>query len=265
MAYRLIAVDVDGTLLDDNDRITSGTRMALKKAVENGTVLTICTGRPVQSARPLVEELGIDAPFITYNGAMVVKGLSGDIMYEQCLRPDDASMIYGLGQEYGTTVVVWSKNRLFANRLDDRAYAYGRQAKTQPELMKDPEKVFSDGATKILWYDSVKRVMQFQQQAGSRLDSNVNYHTSKPFYLEFVHSEASKAIALEHLGANYGINREEMIAVGDGHNDISMIKYAGLGVAMANAPDEVKQVADYITLSNNEDGLANVIEKFIFS
>ncbi len=265
MAYRLIAVDVDGTLLDDRDSITSGTGEALNKAVKNGTVLTICTGRPVQSARPLVEELGIDAPFITYNGAMVVKGLSGDIMYERCLEHDDAGMIYNLGQEYGTTVVVWSKNRLYANRLDDRAYRYGRQARTQPELMKDTEEVFGKGASKVLWYDTVERITQFQQQVGSRLDSNVNYHTSKPFYLEFVHSEASKAIALEHLGAHYGISREEMIAVGDGHNDISMIKYAGLGVAMANAPDEVKNVADYVTLSNNDDGLAHVIEKFIIS
>jgi Cof subfamily protein (haloacid dehalogenase superfamily) len=117
----------------------------------------------------------------------------------------------------------------------------------------------------MLWYDDIERINSFERELHGKLGPSVNFHTSQPIYLEFVDRNASKAIALEKLGQYYNIKREEMIAVGDGFNDLSMIEYAGLGVAMENAPDEVKKAADFLTLSNEEDGVAFVIEKFIFN
>ena len=133
----------------------------------------------------------------------------------------------------------------------------------EPILIDNLEKIIEKGVTKILWYDEVEKIAQYQKEIGSFLSENVNFHPSRPYFMEFVDKNASKAIAMEKLGQFYGIKQSEMIAVGDGFNDLSMIEYAGLGVAMANSPREVKEKADYITLSNEEDGVAHVIFEFI--
>jgi Cof subfamily protein (haloacid dehalogenase superfamily) len=263
MGYRLIAVDIDGTLLDSKNNITGVTKDAIKRAVKSGIIFTISTGRPIQAVEYINRELSLDVPFITYNGAMVVMGRSGKILYEQGMNTGDAEKIYNLGIKYDTSVMLWAENRLYVNRLDDRAQKYGEQANTKPVLIKGIHEILKYGVTKILWYDEVETINIFNQEAGKYLSENINYHTSKPFYLEFVDKKASKGIALKKIGEHYHISHEAMIAVGDGFNDISMIKYAGLGVAMGNAPDAVKQQADYITLSNDEDGLAHVINKFV--
>ncbi len=133
----------------------------------------------------------------------------------------------------------------------------------EPIIINNMEQLIENGVTKILWYDEVEKIEQYKNEIGRYLSDNVNFHPSRPYFMEFVDKYASKAIAMERLGQYYGIKQSEMIAVGDGFNDLSMIEYAGLGVAMANSPDEVKERADYITLSNEEDGVAHVIHEFI--
>lgn len=149
--------------------------------------------------------------------------------------------------------------------MDERAAKYSELSGTPPIKYENIEELIGKGINKILWYDEVERINEFQKELQGKLSSTVNFHTSQPFFLEFVDVNASKAIALEKLGEYYGIKREEMIAIGDGFNDLSMIEYAGLGVAMENAPSEIKEAADFVTLSNEDDGVAYVIEKFILS
>ena len=261
--YRLMAVDIDGTLLNNEGHITEATRNAIRQGVEHGLIFTIATGRPIQGVEHFNEMLGLDLPYITYNGSMVVMGKSKEILYEQKMDPEDAKTIYMLGLEYGATVIVWAHNRLYVNILNEDALLYSKAARQAALLMEEPEIVLESGVSKILWIDAIPKIDQAQKEVGKRLSGNVNYHTSNPIYLEFVDKKASKAIAMEKLGEYYGIHREEMIAVGDGLNDLSMIEYAGLGVAMANAADEIKNKADYVTCSNEEDGVAHVIRKFV--
>lgn len=261
--YKLMAVDIDGTLVDNRGQMTEGTRNAIRLGVENGLIFTIATGRPIQGVEHFNEMLGLDLPYITYNGSMVVMGKSRAVLYEQKMDAGDAKTIYKLGVEYGVTVIVWAHNKLYVNILNDDALLYSKQARQDALLMGNPESVLESGVSKILWIDTIPTISRIQKEIGNQLSGNVNYHTSNPIYLEFVDKMASKAIAMEKLGAYYGIRREEMIAVGDGLNDLSMIKYAGLGIAMSNAEEEVKLKADYITLSNEEDGVAHVIYKFV--
>jgi len=265
MAYKLLAVDIDGTLVNSRSKLTPETKKAIKLAVNEGIIFTISTGRPLQGVRPLAEELGLekDLPFITYNGAMVVLSKSSEIIYQQALLPKDALNIVQLGEQFGTSVMVWKNNNLYTTRLDDRAYNYSQISKVTPLLIDDISSLLKDGATKILWYDEINRINEFEQAVGEFLGGNVNYHTSKPFFLEFVDKRASKAIAMEKIGLRFGIGQSEMIAVGDGFNDLSMIEYAGLGVAMGNAAAAIKDKADYVTASNDEDGVAEVIYKFM--
>jgi len=265
MKYKLIAADIDGTLVNSKREITPKTKEKIHEAIERGVIFTICSGRPVQGVQLITKQLEADIPVITYNGAMVITGESRKIIYSCTMRREDAIQVEKLGRERNTTIAVWADNQLYVNRMDERAAKYSELSGTPPIKYENIEELIGKGINKILWYDEVERINEFQKELQGKLSSTVNFHTSQLFFLEFVDVNASKAIALEKLGEYYGIKREEMIAIGDGFNDLSMIEYAGLGVAMENAPSEIKEAADFVTLSNEDDGVAYVIEKFILS
>lgn len=265
MKYKLLAVDVDGTLLNSNKEITPNTKARIHETIEKGVIFTISSGRPVQGVQLIINKLEVDIPVITYNGAMVITGESRKVIYSCTMKNEDVIQVERFGRERNTTIAIWSDNQLFVNRADERAAKYSELSGTEAKLYENVEEVLVKGVNKILWYDEVERINAFQEELKNIINPTINFHTSQPFFLEFVDVNASKAIALEKLGKFYGINREEMIAVGDGFNDLSMIEYAGLGVAMENAPFEIKQAADFVTRSNDNDGVAFVIEKFILN
>jgi len=263
--YKLIAVDVDGTLLDSSNRITEETKKAIELCKEKGVIFTISSGRPIQGVEKLNKILDLDTPFITYNGAMVVMGKSKTILYEQKLSASNANSAIKLGEKWGTTIFVWADNKLYANDINQRTINYSEIANIEPEFVKNLSDITGNGVSKVLWYDEIENINKYLGRVGEFISDDINYHTSKPMFLEFVDKNASKAIAMEKIGDYYNISQKEMIAVGDGLNDISMIEYAGLGVAMGNAHDLVKNKAQYITLSNDQDGVAHVINKFILN
>jgi Cof subfamily protein (haloacid dehalogenase superfamily) len=263
MQYKLVAVDIDGTLLNSEGIITEKTREAIKKAVKNGVVFSICTGRPIQGVESFNSLLNLDSPFITYNGAMIVMGKSKEILFEQNLEAEAARDILSIGKELGTTMVIWSNNKLYTYELNEKVNDYKQIAKIEPVIIHDEEEVIREGITKILWYDTPEKLDGYQDILIDKLGDSVNYCTSRPIFLEFFSKKVSKAVAMEKIGEHFGIKREEMIAIGDGFNDLPMIEYAGLGVAMGNAPELIKAKADYVTLSNDEDGIAHVLEEFL--
>lgn len=263
MKYKLMAVDIDGTLLNDSGELTENTKNAIRQWVDKGLIFTVASGRPIQGIEGLNKTLNLDVPFITYNGAMVVMGKSKQVLYEQKLSRIDAEEIIKLGEKYNVTIMIWKDNELYVPTLNERVNKYKIISGVEPIIINNMEQLIENGVTKILWYDEVEKIEQYKNEIGRYLSDNVNFHPSRPYFMEFVDKNASKAIAMERLGQYYGIKQSEMIAVGDGFNDLSMIEYAGLGVAMANSPDEVKERADYITLSNEEDGVAHVIHEFI--
>ena len=263
MKYKFMAVDIDGTLLDSNGILTENNKEAILRASEAGLVFTLSTGRPVQGVQSLINTLQLDTPVITYNGAMVITGKSREILYEQKLSAEDAKNVIELGNQRGCLVTVWMENKLYVNELSEKALQYSTIAGIAPEKILDVETLVRHGVTKVLWIDDPAVLERYQEEIGRYLSGNVNYHTSRPMFLEFVDKKASKALAMEKIGEHFGIRREEMIAVGDGYNDLSMIEYAGLGVAMANAKEAIRQKADYVTLSNDDDGIAHVIRKFV--
>jgi len=273
VAYKLLAVDIDGTLLDSEGKLRSETEEAIKQGLKRGMIFAISTGRPVQGVQAFIDRFGVDLPVIAYNGAMVVLGKSRKILYKCSMNTEDAVEIINLGNKYGTCVFAWADDRLFANNLGERAYEYSKISGVPPVILESAESVAALGVMKVLWYDTVEAIGEYKKKLDEyfRLDAhraigdNVNYHTSQPYFLEFVDKRASKAKALEKLGEHFGIDRSEIIAVGDGFNDLSMIEYAGLGVAMGNAHASIKEKADYITLSNDENGVAHVIHKFILA
>jgi len=263
MRYKLVAVDIDGTLLNSQGIITDKTRSSIQKAVDKGIVFSICTGRPIQGVERFNSLLDLDSPYITYNGAMIVMGRSKEILYEQGLSAEAARSIMSWGKKFQTTIMVWSNNQLYASELNARAHDYKKLSGVEPLLIDDEKTLIHNGVTKILWYDDIDKIDLYQGLLKNALFDNVNYYTSKPTFLEFVDKRVSKANAMEKLGTHFGISSEEMIAIGDGFNDLSMIEYAGMGVAMGNAPQAIRDKANFVTLTNDEDGIAYALEKFI--
>lgn len=262
MKYKLVAADMDGTLLDSRGEITPATVDAIRELAEKDVVFIVSTGRPIQGVEKYKELLGLTGPVITYNGAMIVNVEDNKILFEQGLLREDARKIWELGQKYNTTMCIWAGNQLYGNRLDEKIHDYKKLSGVEPILAEDIEELLDIGITKILWYDEVERIEAFLTSLSPELFCEVSYCTSKPTFLEFFSKKVSKAVAMEKIGELLGITREEMVAIGDGLNDLSMIQYAGLGVAMGNAANEVKENAQIITDTNDEEGVKKVLEKF---
>lgn len=263
MKYRLIATDMDGTLLLPDNTISQPTMQAIEKARQKGVVFTLSTGRPVQGVKKYIDQLGLDCPVITYNGAVVVHSRTGQILFSQDMDREDARLVYNLALEKGVMFILWSKNRLYVSEMSEKTEFYEQIVSTKAELLTDFDSLLEDGITKFLWYDEPEILDGYINQLKHCPLKDTTFIKSRAYFMEFFSAQTSKAVAMEKLGEYYGISRQEMIAIGDQTNDLSMIEYAGLGVAMGNAVDSVKKAADHITATNTEDGVAQVIEKFV--
>lgn len=264
MKYKLIASDLDGTLFNDESEISERTKSTVLRAVRAGAIFVTATGRAMSGAGQVNAFLDRDMPFITLNGAVVVMGKSGKLLVNRSLDFELAKEVYSLGVSHGATVVVWKGRRLWISRECEDARKYREIAGTYAEIVSDIDILREgEGVSKLLWIDSPENTKKAHLEMNRRFGERLNCYPSRPFFLEFVSLETDKAIAMDEVGRIYGIDRSEMIAVGDGYNDISMLKYAGLGVAMENAPDDVKAACAYMTRSNNDDGVAAVIEKYM--
>jgi len=267
MKYKLIAVDMDGTLLNDEQKITERTKIAIVKAVETGALFVTATGRSIMGAGLINELFEQDMPFIVFNGASAVMGKSKEILFSKFLDTDTANEVYDIGKSRGMPMVVWTNKGLRAHYGGEesevyRKYFHKYYYNDQKEIDEFSE-IAHEQVYKIIWFGPRETVNKYHIEMGKHFENRANCHPSLPEYLEFVSPEADKGIAMGELGKIYGIDKSEMIAVGDGYNDVSMLKYAGLGIAMENAPDEIKAVCGEVTLSNNDDGVAAVIEKYI--
>ena len=254
---------MDGTLLNDQKEITPETVSCIRAAIEEGLLFTLCTGRPAQGVEKYCRLLGLDVPLITYNGAMLVHARTKEILFRQDMEPEDVRTVLDYGKKYQPTMCIWSENRLYTNVLNDQMRIYQKNAGTKAILLEDVNQLPSQGITKILWIDELSQIQKIQAEIDPSDFRHVTFCTSQPTYLEFFNSKVSKATAMEKLGELYGIGTAEMIAVGDSFNDLPMIRYAGLGVAMENAQPQVKEAADYVTASNQEDGVAKLLEKWL--
>jgi len=266
MKYKLLASDMDGTLVNDKSQLTERTKEAIIKSVEAGILFVTATGRPFSNVKIVNELLDTDMPFIVFNGAAAYMGKSKKLLFERFLDFDLAKEAFDMGQTLGIPQIVWTGPDLWANRICEETVRY-RNFSTDVEMseitdlaqIKDEVK----GISKVLWIDDPAKVKRLSGKMREHFAGKLTCVSSMPHFLEFISNKAGKDTALAEISKMYGIKRSEIIAIGDGFNDITMLEYAGFSVAVENAPDEVKAVCDYVTLSNNDDGVAEVIEKFV--
>lgn len=265
MAIRLVAVDMDDTLLTDELEVSPRTAAAIQEAQRQGVVVTIATGRMHPSARPFAARLGLDVPLITCNGAMVKSSVSGEVWHEQPMELETVSAVLAYFRERDWYIQTYIDDEIYVREFTAEAEAYealsGMRAKVVGERLFQPPK----GPLKMLAVAEAAQLDAVTPQLRERFGERVCFTRSKANLLELVDPAVNKGRGIAMVAERLGIAREEIMVLGDSENDMAMLAYAGLGVAMENAAPKVKAVADAVTADNNHDGVALAIEKYILN
>jgi hypothetical protein len=261
---KLIALDLDDTLLRNDLQISPRAKTAIRSAVERGVAVTLATGRMFASAIPFAQELGLDLPLITYQGALV-KYADGRVVYHRPIPLEIARELVDFILPYGYHLNVYLNDELFMQEDSPEGQRYAAIAKVPVHLVSDLRNIIAIEPTKLVIIAKEPQLDALAEDLNLRFGNRINITKSKPYFLELAHPQATKGKALATLAESLNIGAHEVMAVGDSPNDLDMIRYAGFGVAMGNAVEEVKKCARYITRSNDDDGVAEVIEKFVLS
>lgn len=262
---RLLVVDIDGTLVNAAREITPQVRAAVAAAQSRGVRVCLATGRIWPSAKQFVERLGADSPAILYNGGLVYDFAHDEIWLRRPLALDQAKDVLRILRRHPTVQPhLYTDDRVYVPAMNELTETYQGKDGLRAEpvgdladwLKKDPMKILIIGERPAL--EAVVGDIHL-------LPYPVNHVFSETIYLEILPPGVDKGTALQAVAARLGLRREEIIAVGDNLNDLAMIEYAGLGVAMANAPEALRARADFVAPSNNDHGLQEVIERFILA
>lgn len=261
MAYKLIAIDVDDTLLTNDLRITDRVKRSVRLAVQKGVRVVVATGRTRKGMLRFYDALGLDSLYIASGGAEVYDA-SGRALFARNVDPAVVRQLLEYADRNGLHAQVFIDGELVyreRNRYSDYYEGrYGHPGILEPDLMSRPEII----TPKVLFVIDADRIADVKKDVEKRFPM-VTIKQSHPVYLEFAHPDVNKGEALAFIADYYGINRADVIAIGDTDIDIPMLKVAGLGVAMGNATPSIQQAADIVCPSNQEDGVAYVIEKYI--
>ena len=270
MKYKLLVLDVDGTLLNDEREISKRTLAALLKVQQMGVRIVLASGRPTYGLMPLAKtlELGNYGGFVlSYNGCQIIKAQNGEILFERRINPEMLPYLEKKARKNGFAIFTYHDDTLITDSPDNE-YIKNEALLNNLKIIKEDE--FSTAidfapCKCMLVSDKEKALIGLEQHWEKRLAGTLDAFRSEPYFLEVVPCGVNKANTLGALLEHLGVTREEVIAVGDGVCDVTMLQLAGMGVAMGHSQDSVKVCADYVTASNAEDGVALAVEKLILA
>lgn len=267
MQKKLLALDIDGTLTNTQKEITPKTLQKIIEVQEKGHVVAIASGRPLPGIRKIADTIQLDkfgGYVLAFNGGRIVNYKTGDVVYQAALDNEIVREIYDycLGTRCG--MVTYDGDRVITG-TDIDGYMTFEASINHMEIMRiDNFKEYIDfPLNKCLLTAEPDKAAKIEKELDAKFGKRVTIFRSEPYFVEIMPQNVHKATSLEKLLGVLEMEVKDLIACGDGYNDLTMIDYAGIGVAMANAQDIVKEHADYITLSNDEDGLVPVVDKFI--
>ena len=270
MKYKLLVLDVDGTLLNDEREISKRTLAALLKVQQMGVRIVLASGRPTYGLMPLAKtlELGNYGGFVlSYNGCQIITAQNGEILFERRINPEMLPYLEKKARKNGFAIFTYHDDTLITDSPDNE-YIKNEALLNNLKIIKEDE--FSTAidfapCKCMLVSDKEKALIGLEQHWEKRLAGTLDAFRSEPYFLEVVPCGVNKANTLGALLEHLGVTREEVIAVGDGVCDVTMLQLAGMGVAMGHSQDSVKVCADYVTASNEEDGVALAVEKLILA
>jgi len=259
--YKLIALDVDGTLLTDDHRITEPTKRTIREIYEEGAKIVLCTGRGPTNTEPVMKELGFEGIMITHNGAATVESPSRSLLSIFSFPLEAVMPLIEYCREHRIQFDINTPFDLYTDFLHEGAAVMYKDFMVKPRILPDIT-TLSEAPVKFTLTGDI-RVMDRAESRWSRLGDQLRLLRSGDRFIDIMNAEASKGNALRKLAEQWGIPREQILAIGNYNNDLEMIEYAGLGIAMGNSPDEVKRLADAETDSNNRDGVHKALQKYV--
>ncbi len=261
---QVIAVDIDGTLLNSNHELTERTEKALRTAMEKGVQVVLVTGKTRTSARSIIDKLGLTTPGIFSQGLTVYNG-DGSLRYQQVLDPDIIRRVLTFAEDRGFTAVAYSGNQLLMRAEHPVGTLLAQYHEPMPDAIGPLQNILDEmPINKLILYGPEKRIKALRWQLSMQLNGSVTLTQAQiPEMLEVLPPGASKGAALKRLLKDMGIEPKHVLAIGDGENDLEMVALAGIGVAVGNAYDKLKETADHVVASNDEDGVAEAIERFV--
>lgn len=266
--FKLIAIDMDGTLLNDYHEVPQEVKDTLVEAKKLGIKIVLCSGRPIVGMREYVKELNLNEAedyAIAFNGAYIENSNTGEVVNEFSMENKHLLQLYELSFELNTPMHFFDVEQLYTPNQKISKYTILESYLNDIPLNFCPVNEFPKERTipNIMYINEPSKISKIMEKLPEGLSEEYAIVKSAPHFLEFTHPDATKGNAVKLLATKLGIKQHEIMAIGDNGNDISMIQFAGCGVAMKNAIPEVKAVADYETLTNNEGGVAHAIQKFI--
>ena len=270
--YKLVFIDIDGTLLTSEHKISKGTLLAIKRIGEiNKIPVILTTARPPMGVKKIYAALNLDSPVVCFNGALILDQYFKKEFSYLLAYTIDLSLLNDISEiaiKNNVSINFYEKDKWTCNKHDqwvkqEEKITGIKAAISSYALLLDRWIRENRGPNKILFMGEQEEIDKVELLLNKYAHSNFNVYKSKPTYLEITNISASKKSAMDFLLGRYGLTNKEVIAIGDSYNDIDMIRYAGVGIAMGNAPDEVKAGADFITLDNDADGIQLALDKFI--
>ena len=266
---RLLALDLDDTLLRSDLTISYRTRNAIKKAEAAGVTVVLATGRIPAAMEQYIKFLGMHKKpgyLICNNGTLILESHAGNVIYETGISADIALFAYKLADAEGFAVQLYEKDVMYVSRHNEFTGYDKKLTGLRQVVVKDFRKMLGGGCHKLLIPGDPMLLAPLQKLFCNYLGDEVTLFTSKPYFLEILPARTDKGTALEKVAGFLGIPQEETLAIGDSMNDEAMIRWAGVGVAMINSDERIKNIADVVTeKTNDEDGVAEIIEKYILS
>lgn len=262
MSYRMLALDLDNTLLSRDLTATPAAREGVARLLNRGVIVTLATGRMFPSARKYAREFGITAPLATYNGALI---RSADGSFPEILRPlprEKVEKIIAFCEEHRHYVQLYHEDTLICGR-------YTKETDIDPDLLNCPYREVGDLKTaahlttpKMVMVVEPAEAPAITEALKKAVGDDLYIAASKNYLIEIMRRDVSKATALQLICEHLGVEAEEVVCCGDNSNDAAMVQWAGMGVAMGNASPALKAVADYTAAAAYGDGVAEAIRRF---
>lgn len=267
MDYKILVLDIDGTLTNSKKEITEKTLNALLKLQESGKIVVLASGRPTPGISALAKQLQLskyNGYILSFNGAKIINCTTQEVIYDKTIPSSHMKTLYDAAIKHKVGIMSYEGDTVIAGTPIDKYMEIECKINNIPikEVSNFPEYMTFD-VNKFIFTEESNYLAKVELKMQEEFKGLYSIYRSEPYFLEIMPNNIDKAYSLSRLLEHLNLTKEEMICCGDSYNDITMIDYAGLGVAMENAKVEAKAVANYITASNDNDGIVEVINKFM--
>lgn len=268
LPYKMIVLDLDDTLLNDEHALSKRNKEALMAAQELGVKVVLASGRPTFGMVSIAKELQLDqygSYILSFNGSKIINAQTHEEMFNSTISSEMAHRLYDLSKREGVAILSYKDESIVIEESNEYADIEATITGLPMQIVDQFKATITEPVVKAMMLAHPDVLVDVEQTLIKEVGEEVSVFRSKPFFLEFTALNVTKGTSLDQLTQKLGIKAEEVIAIGDSYNDITMIEFAGLGVAMGNAPEAIKEIANHVTDTNNNDGVAQVVEDFILS